>query len=108
MITRDEFIKNLKTQLDEMNTGIDEIEQKAKSVRENTKERLQVRIKYLRRKRDSAYAKIQDVKNTSEEAWQDLKQGTENTFLSLKDALTKTMAHFKKGKSKLAAEKVSE
>jgi len=106
MITRDEFVKNLKTRLDELNTGIEKIEHKTKSVEENTKAKLQAQIKYLQEKRDSAFAKIQEVKNTSEETWHDLKQGTENVFNSLKDALTKTMAHFKMSKSNLNAEKL--
>ena len=95
MITRDEFVKNLKTQLDDLNTGIEKIELKAQSIKEDSKEKLQEKIKFLREKRDSAFAKIQEVKNTGEETWQDLKRGTENVVSSLKNAISKTMAHFK-------------
>ncbi|MBN2531513.1 MAG: hypothetical protein JXB88_01410 [Spirochaetales bacterium] len=108
MITRDEFVKNLKNQLDELNAGIEKIEHKAKLVRENSQAKLQARIKYLREKRDSALLKIHQVKNTSEEAWYDLKQGTENVINSLKAAITKTMSNFKKNKSDLVAEKSAE
>lgn len=108
MITRDEFVKSLKNQLDELNSGITSIEHKAKSVREKSQAKLQARLKYLRAKRDSALTKLQEVKNTSEEVWHDLRQGTENAVNSLKIAITKTMARFKKHKSNLIAEEPAE
>ena len=98
MITRKEYVKELKTRLDTLNNSIDKIEYKAKSVKENSKVKLQGMIKDLREKRDSAFSKIQELKNTSEETWQDLKQGTENVLNSLKDALSKTIMHFKNKK----------
>ncbi|MBN1798878.1 MAG: hypothetical protein JW822_09890 [Spirochaetales bacterium] len=99
MMTRDEYVKNIKTKLDELTTGIEKIEHKAKSVRENVKAKLQARINELREKRDFAFSKLQEIKETGEDTWQDLKLSTENVIDSLKDALSKTMARFKKKKA---------
>lgn len=104
MITRDEFVKTLKKELDDVNTGIKKVEHKAKSVNEKAQLKLKTRIKYLRGKRDSALRKIREVKNTSEETWLDLKQGTEKVVYSLKTVLDKTLTHFKKKKSDLVTE----
>ncbi|MBN1696436.1 MAG: hypothetical protein JW881_02875 [Spirochaetales bacterium] len=104
MITKDEFVNDLKNQLDELNTGIDNIEKKVKVVREGSKARLQARITYLREKRDAALSKLQEVKNTSEETWQDMKKGTINIINSLKNAILKTKSHFKKRKDDIIVE----
>jgi predicted nucleic acid-binding Zn-ribbon protein len=98
MLTREEYVKNIKTKLDGLTAGIEKIEHKAESVGENSKAKLQARIKDLREKRDAAFSKIQQIKDTSEETWQDLRLGIENVINSLKDALSKTMAGFKKKK----------
>jgi hypothetical protein len=97
-MTRNEYVKDLKTRLDKLNTGITKIEHKAKKVKNEGKVKLQARIEYLQTRRDFALSKIQELNNTSEETWQDLKKGTENVINSLKAALTKTMSHFKKRK----------
>jgi len=96
MLTREDYIKNLKTRLDELHTGIIKIECKAKTVRKNVKAKLLARIKYLKEERDSALSKLQVLYNTSKDTWHDLKQGTENDIDSLKEALFKTIAQFKK------------
>jgi len=107
MTTRDEFVNKLKTRLDKLNVGIEKIEHRANSVKDDAKAKLQKRIEQLREKRDSALSKIHEVKNTSEEAWNDLKQGTENIVNSLKTAITETLAHFKKHQNDTIADKLS-
>jgi predicted nucleic acid-binding Zn-ribbon protein len=98
MITKEEYIKTIKTTLDGLTAGIEKIEHRAESVGENAKAKLQARIADLREKRDAAFLKIQQIKDTGEDTWQDLKLGIENVINSLKDTLAKTMAGFKKKK----------
>lgn len=108
MVTREQFVINLKNQLDELNNDIKKIELKAESVRENAKEKIQLRIKKLQHKRDAALTKIQEIKNSSDDAWQDLKQGTENVLESLKAGVVQTLANFKRSKSSVSAEKFTD
>jgi len=108
MKTRDEFVVELKNQLDELNTGIKKIEHKVKSARDTGKVKLRTRVKDLRKMRDAALSKLQEVKNTSDETWQNLKQDAENVINSLKDALAKTMANFKKRTDEIITRKVSD
>ena len=96
MLTREEYVKDLKTRLDRLNTGIINIEYKTRTVKKNVKAKLQARIRYLKEERDSALTKLQILYNTSEDSWYDLKQGTENVIDSLKAALFKTIVHYKK------------
>ena len=98
MITKKEYVKNLNTMLDELNTGIEKMEEESRSVKENIKVKLQARIKILQEKRDSVFSMVQELKGSTENTWQDLKKGTENHVNSLKTALSKTKAHFKKVK----------
>jgi predicted nucleic acid-binding Zn-ribbon protein len=95
MITKDEFIANLKTQLDEMSSEIDEMEKKALEIKEKSRAGIQKQITKLRAKRDAALNKLQEIKNTNEDAWVDLKKGVENVVNSLKTGLTKTLSHYK-------------
>jgi len=108
MITRDDFVKKVKKQLDDLNAGIAKIEHRSQHVREEVKEKLQARIKFLYEKRDFAIAKVQEVKLTSEEGWYKLKLGTESVVSSLNDALNKTLSHFKKRETPLNTGKVTE
>ena len=108
MVTRDEFVKNVKTQLEEMNTEIEKIQHKAKMVKEEVKAKLQARVAVLQEKRDAATAKVQEVRYASEEAWTDLKVGTEQVVFSLKNAVKKTLAHFRKSKDKAVPDKIAE
>ena len=104
MITRDEFAANLKTQLDEMSSGIDKMEKKVREIKEKSRAGIQKRITKLREKRDAALNKLQEIKNTNEDAWIDLKQGAENVVNSLKTGLTKTLSHYKRQKTHPAVE----
>lgn len=108
MITRNEFVEKIKIQLDELNSGIEKIELKAKTVREKAKGNLQKRIRYLRHKLNSAAAKVQEVKDSGEDTWHDLQQAADTVVDSLKSALVKTMAHFKKNDPGLMEAKITE
>jgi hypothetical protein len=99
MLTREEYVKDFKAKLDELNIRIIKIEYKSKTAKEDVKAKLQAKIKYLKEKRDSALSKIHELYNTSGETWQDLKQGTENVINSLKAALSKTIVYFRKIKA---------
>jgi len=108
MITKDEFVTNLKTQLDELSKGIDKIEHLAKTVQESAKVKLKARVKYFQHKHALAVTKLQEIKNSGEEAWGELKQVSEDTVSNLKEGLSKTMSHFKKRDPDLTAGKVAD
>jgi len=104
MIKRDEFIANLKTQLDEMSSEIDKLEKKVREIKEKSRAGVQKQITKLRGKRDAAFNKLQEIKNTNEDAWIDLKKGVENVVNSLKTGLAKTLSHYKRQKTHPAVE----
>jgi len=108
MITKDEFVNNLKNQLDDLNGEIGKIEQKAKLVKAEAKAKVAARIKYLKEMHDSVQAKVQEVKDAGKEAWQDMKLAAENLVNAYKSALTKTLAHFKKRRSEIVIDKFSD
>ncbi|MBN1409345.1 MAG: hypothetical protein JW969_00775 [Spirochaetales bacterium] len=61
MSTSNEFVNDLKLQLDGLNTKIEHIEKRARTVKEESKEKLLARVKYLREKRDTALTKMQII-----------------------------------------------
>jgi hypothetical protein len=108
MITKDEFVTNLKTQLDELSKGIEKVEHLAKTVQESAKIKLTARVKYFQHKHALALTKLQEIKNSGEEAWDELKQVSEDVVSNLKEGLSKTLSHFKKRDPNLAAGKAAE
>jgi predicted nucleic acid-binding Zn-ribbon protein len=98
MMTRDEYVKDLTIKLEKLNSGINKIEHKAESVKENVKKKLQARIQELRAKRETAFLKVKNIKEATEESWQELTDGADKVVLSLKETMSKVLARFQKKK----------
>ena len=95
MSAKDDFINGLKSQLDQVNEGIDSLSKKAQNAQSKSKEQLQSQIANLKQKRDDAAAKIKEIGNASGDAWQNMQDGTRKMVSSLKDSLSKTMDNIK-------------
>lgn len=95
MATRHEYIEKLKEKLDEWDTEIDELEEKAQKTRADLKFELEDQLVALRHKRDNARMKLSEIKEASEGAWEDLKEGADEAWDSLKAGIEKAWSHFK-------------
>jgi len=88
---REKFEANLK----ELKAQIDVLEARADKVKAELKLDFKQQIKSLRQKRDSIANKLDQLKQSSGEAWKDLKNGLESATEELKGALGKAMDKFK-------------
>jgi chromosome segregation ATPase len=95
MTTRHEYIEKLKDKLDEWDSDIDTLEEKAQHAKADLKFEYEDQLTALRRKRDDAKLKLAELMDASEDAWDDLKQGADEAWDSLKAAIEKALSHFK-------------
>jgi predicted nucleic acid-binding Zn-ribbon protein len=96
MMTRDEYVQKLKTQLDQWNSEISKWEVKTKSAQTKMKGDYEKQLKVFRSRRDEAMQQLRQVQAASGEAWMDMMRGADEAWARLRDAFTKARSHFDK------------
>jgi len=94
MTTRHEYIEKLKNKLDEWDADIDELEASALKTKADLKYELEDQVASLKIKRDIARAKLLELMDSGEDAWQDIREGVDEAWTSLKLAIEKARSHF--------------
>ena len=82
--------------MDEWNVEIDKLQAKADQAEAEAKIEYHEQIEDLRAKRKEVEAKIAEVQQAGEGAWEDLKQGLENSWEILKGAFAKVKSRFER------------
>jgi predicted RNase H-like nuclease (RuvC/YqgF family) len=93
---RDAYVQQLKAKLDEWNAEIDKLQAKADQAEAGAKIEYQEQIEDLQAKRKDVEAKIAEMQEAGEGAWEDLRQGLENSWEILKGAFAKAKSRFEK------------
>ncbi|HSS46214.1 MAG TPA: hypothetical protein VLL03_02220 [Burkholderiales bacterium] len=96
MMTRDEYVKKLKTQLDQWNSEIAKWEEKTRSAQTKMKADYEKQLKAFRSRRDEAMQQLRQVQSASGEAWTEMVRGADEAWARLRDAFTKARSHFEK------------
>lgn len=96
---REEFIKKMKKQLDELNYRYsierDKFEAKAQHLSADAKKTFEKEMESLQELRKEAKEKLVDLDVAGENAWHDVKEGAEEAWKALSKALKKASTHFK-------------
>lgn len=95
MSNRDAYVEKLKAQLDQWNAEIDKLEAKGRELQADAQVSYNKRLEDLRIRRDAAAAKLKEIQEAGESAWEDLKAGTEMAWDSLREAVSSAWSHFK-------------
>lgn len=95
MLTRDEYVANMKQRLDKWNAEMDALEAKALKTQEEAKAKYQEQIIALRAKRQEGEEKLKALQSASEDTWEQLKAETENVWEALKDSVQTFKSYFK-------------
>jgi uncharacterized coiled-coil DUF342 family protein len=96
MLTRNEYVEQLKTKLDEWNRDIAHWEEKARSKKNDLTIDYEMKMDELRKKRDEATAKLKELQASSGEAWKELKAGADSAWAAMREAFDKARTHFQK------------
>lgn len=75
---RDEFVANLKKQLDEWNAKIDALEVRARQQAGEAEVQADRGLAELRKRREELQRKLREIREASGEAWSDLIEGAEH------------------------------
>ncbi|MFZ5483597.1 MAG: hypothetical protein ACOZB0_05135 [Pseudomonadota bacterium] len=96
MTTRNEYVEQLKQNLDHWNTEIGKWEAKARVAQTDLRIDYEMQLETLRQKREEATEKLKEIQASSEEAWKDLAAGAESAWAAMREAFDKATSHFQK------------
>jgi uncharacterized coiled-coil DUF342 family protein len=80
MSERQKHVDTMKAKIDEWSSDIDEIEKKTKTASDDLTEEYQNQIGALKKQRDEALVKLEEIQNTTDSAWEDVKKGAEDAW----------------------------
>lgn len=96
---REEFIKKMKKQFDELNYRYsierDKFEAKAQHLSTDAKKTFENELEKLQELRKEVKEKLVDLDVAGENAWHDVKEGAEEAWKALSKAFKKATSHFK-------------
>lgn len=96
MTTRNEYVEQLKNNLDKWNADLAKWEAKAKVAQTDMRIEYEMQLETLRKHREEATARLKEVQASSEAAWKDLTAGTDAAWAAMREAFDKAASHFQK------------
>lgn len=97
MNTREEFVENLKSKIDDWNSEIEQLEARGRESSEKAKQEIKVKLAELRSKRRRASEKLEEVESATSDAWESLKIGAMLVWEDITDTVTATKESFQEG-----------
>ena len=91
MTTRTDYIEKIKHQLDELNASMTEIENRARNAKADAHTSYEAEMNKLRQQSKLALAKLEEIKNSTEEGWEKIATEME----SVRDAFVHAFRYFK-------------
>jgi hypothetical protein len=95
MLTKDEFIADMKTRLDAWNIEIDALQEKAHEVKEDVKVKYEEQLVALHVTRAEGEKKLEEMQAATESNWEQLKAETERAWDAVKDSFNTFKSHYK-------------
>ena len=95
MSSRDEYLQKFKSQLDEWNRDIDELQAKAREAQADVQAQYHEQIKALQEMRDEALNRYNEMQHATVEAWDVLMEGAEKTWQTWIDTFDNARSKFK-------------
>lgn len=91
MTKRDVYIEKMKTQLDELNAKMSQLETKAQEAKDDARDKYREEMRKLRHQSKVAIAKLDELKAAGEESWETLVADMEK----IRDAFKHSFNYFK-------------
>lgn len=90
-----EFEAKLRAQLDEWEAEINRLRAKADVAEAKARVKYHEEIEELRVQKREAEARLEELSNSGDDAWEDMKAGMESAWKNLGDAVNRATARFK-------------
>jgi DNA-binding protein YbaB len=98
MLTREQYVEQMKKQLDEWNARLAEWEVEVHKAQADVKIRYEAQINALQRQRDEAVKRLNETRNASLAAWTEVSQGAEAAWKNMQSGFEKAWGEFQKKK----------
>lgn len=95
MTAREEYVRKMHSKLDQMNNEIDKLVASKDKIAESGRIEFDKQMDELRRRRDDALAKLDQLQGASENAWEDIKAGTELAWEAITQSIESARTRFK-------------
>ena len=89
------YQEKMQAQLDQFNAQIELLKAKSKNVGASSKLSYLDTLEDLKLKRDLAANKLQELRHSSDEAWEDLKEGADNAWQDFSSAIQGAISRYK-------------
>ena len=96
MISRDEYVQKLKSQIEQWNAEAARWEAKAKAAQAGMQAEYAKQLEQYRGKRDAALAELRRVQNASADAWKEMMRGADAAVKGMQEAFDKARKQFDK------------
>ena len=96
MSKQDDYVKKLKTQLDEWNAELVKWEAKSKAAQTDMKAEYERQLAAFRQRRDQAIEQMRKVQSATGDAWMELARGADDAWAKMREAFDRAQSHFRK------------
>ena len=96
MISRDEYVQKLKTQLDQWNAEVAKLEVRAKAAQDDMKASYEHQLAQFRSRRDEGVAQLQRLQAASAQAWSEMTKGVDDSWRAMREAFDRARSQFDK------------
>ena len=96
MISRDEYIQKLKSQIDKWNAEAAKWEAKAKQAQAGMQAQYAKQLEQFHARRNEALAELRRMQNASADAWREMMRGADAALKSMQEAFEKARRQFDK------------
>jgi hypothetical protein len=95
-MNRDEYVAQLKSQLDQWNAEAARWEAKTKQAQADAGAEYEKQLQQFRARRDEALAQMRKVQGASADAWSDMVRGTDEAWKKMSEAFSQARSRFDK------------
>jgi lipid II:glycine glycyltransferase (peptidoglycan interpeptide bridge formation enzyme) len=95
-MNRDEYVKQLKSQLDQWNAEAAKWEAQAKQAQAGMKAEYEKQLQQFHQRRDEALAELRKVQGATADAWSDMMRGTDDAWKKMQEAFGQARSRFDK------------
>ena len=96
MMTRDEYVQKLKSQLDEWNAEVQKWEARSAEVQAEARVEYDRQLATFRQQRDQALAQMREVQSASLDAWQQFARGADEAWARMRESFDKAGEQFRR------------
>lgn len=95
MISKDEYVRKMHSQLDQLSNEIDRLVDKRDQIEEAGRAEFAKHLEDLQRRRDEVRDRLQSIQQAGENAWEDMQSGLELAWEAIAQALDSARSRFK-------------